>query len=766
MQISSLILLLLCLILLAKLASWEDKRLVYLALILIVISTIRINLKQDIELFQEAIEKTHIIEVKQTSWKVDGNQLRFQGTVINDSPKRQVIVNYTIASEDEKATFETNRYKVVVAKGVYKEPHGATNKNLFDYKVYLNNQNIRQILKADVIVEKNNESHSFQRAYFFDSLRIRALDYSDLVFSPITSYYMRALLFADRSALPDEIVLAFKNLGLMHLLSISGLHISLLFGGLNASVLRLRITRESSLLIQLVLLIIYSIFTGLGVSVFRASVQHGMKCVFGLKKEFIHTLDCWSIALGSLLIINPVAVFSAGFQLSFLLSFLIIVLSNQPFFKSMKRIRQYAVLNIILFIGSIPVLSYHFFEFSFGALLFNSLYIPFISLVLLPGLIILFIVSPFILNTSVFHLFDQLLAEMIMLMEHVTSIIERTASLVFVSGRLNPLILAVWAVALILLLLEMEKGLKLHSILVYALLFISLAASNRFTPFGEIVIIDVGQGDAILIKEPFNRGVTLIDTGGVVSWKEIEEWEVRQNQYSIGSHVLAPFVKSRGVGKIDTVLITHLHYDHYGELANLAEFIPVVNIAGTIETLGHASFHEQLKRMDMETTVLKVIDQSDGFPLSDRLLVLKDSLKDKNNINNQSIVLIGKYGKLVWMFTGDIESEREGQLRRDYPNLKADVLKVAHHGSASSSTAEFINHIKPDYALISVGSNNRYDHPNLDVLERLEHNQIQTFRTDYHGSIHFKFSDSVLLDKWINKDEQIFQTNSQRGDNE
>lgn len=766
MQLSSLILLLLCLILLAKLATWKDKKLAYLALFLIAVSTIRINLKPDVELFQDTVNVTHAIEVKQTSWTVDGNQLRFQGTVVNDFPNRHVIVNHTIVSEEEKASFEAAPYSLVIAEGIYKEPLKASNKNLFDYNEYLSSQGIRQVLQAAVVVKQRNTLPIYQRAYFFDSLRMRALDYSDEVFSPTTSFYIRALLFADRSALSDEVILAFKNLGLMHLLSISGLHISLLLGGINLSVLRLRMTRESSLLLQLIFLVCYSIFTGLGISVFRASVQHGIKCVFGLKKAFIHTLDCWSIALVSLLTLKPAAIFSAGFQLSFLLSFLIIVLSNQPFFSALKRVQRYAVLNVTLFVSSIPILSYHFFEFSFGALFFNSLYIPFISLVLLPGLIILFLLSPFLLNTSVFYALDQLFVELIVLMEQVTYSIEEAVPLLFISGRLHPLIMAIWAIMLILFLLELEKGIKLHSVIVFVLLFISLAASNRLTPFGEIVIIDVGQGDAILIKEPFNKSVTLIDTGGVVSWKENEEWEERQNPYSIGSHVLTPFVKSMGIKKIDTVLITHLHYDHYGELATISEFIPVTKIAGTIETLKAPSFHEQLNRMDLNATRLQVIDQSNEFPLSDRLMVLKDSLEDTENINNQSVVLIGKYGKLVWMFTGDIEAEREEQLCRDYPNLRANVLKVAHHGSSSSSTTEFIEQVRPDYALISVGKSNHYDHPNENVLERLKERNIEIYRTDYHGSIHYTFSDYMLLDNWVNKYREVFWTNSSRGDYE
>lgn len=757
--------LVICLVLLIRLALWEDKSLAYLALLLIALSVLQTFAIQEGLYFEEVSDTPYIIEVKQTSWKVDGNQLKFQGAIKDSQTTQKVMVHYTIKTESEKEQL-FRPYNRVVSTGVFRSPSQATNSKLFDYKLYLERQNIKQVLYADLLLEMDSLPAFHERTYFLDSLRMRALAYSDMVFSSVTSLYVRALLFADRSALSEEVIQSFRNLGLMHLLSISGLHISLLLGGLNKAVLKIRVTRESSLTLQLVFLLVYAVFTGLGVSVYRASVQHGVKNLYDLRKQSIHTLDCWSVALISLLLINPAVILTVGFQLSFLMSFLIILLSGQPFFRSLSLFTQYAVLNGILFIASIPVLSYHFFEFSLGALLFNSIYIPFISLLLLPGLILLFALSPLLRGTAVFYMLDQLLSDVITLMESLTYGIEEAASLVFVSGRLPVAVMVLWALTGILLLLMMEKRMSWLSACLFVIVFISLAASNRLTPFGEIIMIDVGQGDAILIKEPFNRDVTLIDTGGAVNWREYEEWEVKQSQFALGSHVLVPLMKSMGIDRIDTVLITHLHYDHYGELASMAEHIPVSSIAGTTETLTDSSFHEQLNRMNMERTSFNIIDQSATLSFSDRLTVLKDSLKDKENINNQSVVLIGKYGKLVWMFTGDIEFEREEQLLRDYPGLEADVLKVAHHGSSSSTTEKFLEQIGPEYALISVGETNRFNHPHDEVLSRLKENTSETYRTDLHGSIHYRFSDYRLLDNWVSKYGQNFWTNSSQGDYE
>lgn len=757
--------LLLCIILLIRLACWEEKSLFYLGIVLIALSFLRTFIEKEPHVFPEFTDTPYTIEVKQTTWKVDGNQLRFEGTVIESNIRQKIMVNYTIKTEGEKNQLE-KPYKMVVSNGTFRFPKKATNANVFDYERYLRHQNIKQVFYAEDMSETTSHLSVYHRKHILDSLRMKSLMYSEKVFSPHTSLYIQALVFADRNALQDDVLQSFKNLGLMHLLSISGLHISFLLGGLNKALLKARLTQESSMLLQLVFLVIYAVFTGLGTSVYRASVQHGAKNLYGLKKQVLPTLDCWSIALITLLLLRPSAVLTSSFQLSFSLSFLIILLSNQVFFKKLSVLKQYAVLNGVLFTASIPILSYHFFEFSFGALVFNSIYIPFISLFLLPILVVLLLSSPIFYSTSLFSLIDQLASEMIQLMEAMTHSIEGIVSLVFVSGRLSEFIMVSWAVTLLFFLLTLEKKINWQSVLFYLCLFSILALSNRINPFGEIVMIDVGQGDAVLIKEPFNKEVTLIDTGGVASWKELEEWEKKQYPYALGSHVLAPLMKSMGISKIDTVLITHLHYDHYGELATLAEHISIVEVAGTRDTLLHPSFQEKLLMMDNEEVRFKIIEMSTESRYTDRLTVLKDSLNDKDNINNQSIVLLGKYGKLVWMFTGDIEAERENQLLEEYPNLQMDVLKVAHHGSSSSSTVNFIEQTKPNYALISVGETNRYNHPNDEVLLRLKANQVNVLRTDYHGSIHYKFSDNRLLDDWINKNGQNFWTNSSRGDNE
>lgn len=715
-------------------------------------------------LFPESSNEPYIVEVKQTSWRVDGNQLRFQGAVRYAESSQKIIVNYTVKSEEEKVKL-SKPYRAIVVNGIFKSPKKATNANLFDYEVYLKRQNIRQILYADVLMESQQVPVFHQRKYILDSLRMKGLAYSDRVFSLNTSLYIRALLFADRSDLSVDVLQSFKNLGLMHLLSISGLHISLLVGGLNKLLLKLRISRESSMVGQLIFLAVYAVLTGLGASIYRASVQHAIKNIVGLRKQTIPTLDCWSLALILLLLLKPSAIYTASFQLSFSLSFLIIFLSDQKFFKKLHAFHRYTILNFVLFIVSIPILSYHFFEFSFGALLFNSIYIPFISFVLIPFLVVLLISSFIFIGTPILTIMDQLCSEIIILMETITLSLEQSVSFSFISGRLSMGIMLLWGLTVVLFLLTLDRKTSWQSLFLFLLIFSMLAASNRINPYGEIVMIDVGQGDAVLIKEPFNKEVTLIDTGGVMNWRELEEWERKQEPFTMGSHILAPLLKSMGISRIDTVVITHLHYDHYGELASLTENIEVISIAGTAGTLKHPSFQNKLLEMDSNDLYFKIIETSTESFFSDRLTVLKDTLNDKDNINNQSVVMVGKYGKLVWMFTGDIEFERENQLLKDYPNLRMDVLKVAHHGSSTSSTEKFIEQTKPEYALISVGEINRYAHPNEDVLQRLEKNKTSIFRTDYNGSIHYRFSDYKLLDDWISKNEKNFWINSSRGDN-
>ena len=229
-------------------------------------------------------------------------------------------------------------------------------------------------------------------------------------------------------------------------------------------------------------------------------------------------------------------------------------------------------------------------------------------------------------------------------------------------------------------------------------LLLSVLLAFYFYPYynmkGQVVMIDVGQGDCFFIQQPYARGNVLIDTGGL-------------QKSDLATSRLIPYLQSQGVFYLDAVFISHEDYDHCGALASLKE-------------------HFKVK---------KVIYDFKKKTIGD--LVFKNLALDKyyTNSNDRSSIIYVTINHLNYLFTGDISKEVESDLYQTYHHLDVDVLKVAHHGSSSSSSDDLFKMIDPKVALISAGKNNRYRHPSYLTLNRLEAYGVKIYRSDLQGMV-------------------------------
>ena len=243
----------------------------------------------------------------------------------------------------------------------------------------------------------------------------------------------------------------------------------------------------------------------------------------------------------------------------------------------------------------------------------------------------------------------------------------------------------------------------------------------------EILILDIGQGDSILIKYPYNEKVILIDTGGLVN-----------SEYKLIVNKTIPYLKSRGIFKINHLILTHGDYDHMGESIELIENFKVKNVV-----FNCGDFN------DLEKKLIKVLDKKkikyysclkELNINSYKLLFL--NTKEYDNENDNSNVIYFNYNNLKFLFMGDAGVDKEKDILEKYNISDIDVLKIGHHGSNTSSSKEFIDKVIPKYSIISVGKNNRYGHPNKEVLDTLNDSKI--YRTDQDGSIMFKIKKDKL----------------------
>lgn len=249
----------------------------------------------------------------------------------------------------------------------------------------------------------------------------------------------------------------------------------------------------------------------------------------------------------------------------------------------------------------------------------------------------------------------------------------------------------------------------------------------------KVHFLDVGQGDSIFIELPTNETI-IIDA----SVKD-------------ASDKIINYLKEENVSKIDYVFATHPHSDHIGGMSAVINAFDIGQIYMPKAVTTTKTYENLLLTIKNKNLKIKTAKASDTIIDTDdlKLVVLAPNQDSYESLNNYSIVLKLTYKEKSFLFTGDAETLSEKEITGD---VKADVLKVGHHGSRTSTSQAFLNKVSPSYAVISVGLNNDYKHPHQEVLDRLEKKNIKIYRTDQNGDIIFTtdgYNIDVKVEKWI-----------------
>jgi competence protein ComEC len=248
----------------------------------------------------------------------------------------------------------------------------------------------------------------------------------------------------------------------------------------------------------------------------------------------------------------------------------------------------------------------------------------------------------------------------------------------------------------------------------------------------EMSVIDVGQGDSILVVFPDGKSL-LVDGGGIPAFGH-----QTRSQLDTGEDVVAPYLWDRGMRGVDIVALSHAHEDHIGGLpALVADFHPRELWTGaTPDSPAWRTLHEQALRGGVKVVPLQAPAQfAFGQAIIDVLAPLADYIPNDIPKNNDSLVLRIRYGNRSFLLSGDVERPIERRMIEENEIQPTDVLKVAHHGSRTSSTEDFLSAANPAFAIISVGLDNSYGHPNRDVLDRLSQHHAEILRTDQSGLV-------------------------------
>jgi competence protein ComEC len=675
-----------------------------------------------------------IYGVIQTVPNIDGDSLSMR---IKSGEKEVIQVHAYLYDHDDyqkgKAYSPGDSCQI---KGTLSLPLPPTNFGQFHYQGYLRSQSINWIMRPEregiqCVRTSGNGYHQLQDWRQQQLHRIEkqvGIEYQGL---------MNALLFGDRTYIEEGLIEAYQRLGVIHLLAVSGLHVGMLVSLFFYLLIRLGLTKERTIEILLGMLPIYVIIAGAAPSVIRAAIM--AMVVLGcirFKRRLSPLTGIICVYLGYLFF-QPFVLFHLGFQLSFLVSFGLIVSSPLIRRRYTNPIIQLLAVTFVSQLLSSPLLLIHTFEITWLSLPINMIYIPFITMIVLPLTLLSFILSFYIPSSLNFPL---IFLEVVF--PYIHDLMQKGANKNFASlvvGKPSSLIVLAYYGGILFASVLWEKGERFWwkwPTGILCLLFISQLVAPYVDSRAKVTMIDVGQGDSFLIELPFRKEIYLIDTGGTISFSN-EEWRKRKRPFEVGGDVVVPTLKERGIRKIDRLILTHGHLDHMGGAFALLQILPIKKVyygKGPVE--GEIE-HQLLTQLDQQGTKVEFIGEGFAWARAGATFQVLSPLGTETSLNNRSIVLYAEIEGVAFLFSGDLEEEGERRLITRYPNLQIDVLKAGHHGSRTSTTDVFLSHLDPKVILISAGRRNRFGHPHKEVTDRLEARGLLTFRTDLDGAIEF-----------------------------
>lgn len=682
--------------------------------------------------------KTAVLRLDPNDMRINGDLLTGEASMQTEGKEEKVYFHYTIGTEEEKVDWEQKRFpQHIIAEVRLEEPEAERNLYQFDFENHLNAKSIHWIVTIEAMQLRSEDRSVWSLP---SSLRRSLILMLEKLPAVQTTDYIQTMLFNQSHAIAGETLDAYRGIGLLHLFSISGMHIQLLLTQLRFVLLRMKVSHESTNKLLVVFLIAYGVLTGWGIGVFRAICTHFILLVGKITGHRVEAKDAFAFTLMAAALYNPLLIYTASFQLSYLLAGVLYFLAPVSAEWELNGLLKDICLTALMTMVSFPIVAYHFFEVSWIGIFVNVIFSFFFSWLLFPIFWFLFFTVLFFPETPVLGLLCTVSDNLLTLLENFASAAADLNFASVVTGRPPAFYFALVWVALLLLLLRVEKKRRDIRVLCFLIVAVGLFSfAHQLTPSGKVVMLDVGQGDAILIIAPFHRRAVLIDTGGMLTFEK-EAWQVRETAATSGEK-LVTILKAEGVKKLDMVFLTHADQDHVGSLRELAEGMPIDKIYFPKGAEGNVALAAVLLELQNQqhVTLYPVLGKVDVKIGADFVFRILAPLSPGDGGNEDSLVIQTSIGGLDWLFTGDLEEEGEELLMRTYPDLKTDILKIGHHGSATSSSEDFLDQIQPELAMISVGKANRYGHPDGKILERLELRDISIFRTDQQGAIHFLY---------------------------
>jgi competence protein ComEC len=646
----------------------------------------------------------------------------------------------------------------LLLQGTLYEPSGKRNPGGFDYRFFLERQGIAATFYASAAVTADlglSKKISYWQRFLY-SVRTRVQEIFNSSLPVRESSLLRGIFLGERSAVPSEMVLSFQRAGVAHLLAVSGLHLGLLAALLWGLGRRFFFKGWAAFFLLLGITFLYAAVTGMRPATLRAFLMLALTLgayQLGRKKDLPT-----AVAFAALitLLYNPLLLFDVGFQLSYASTVALIALTR-PLASALtflpRYLRELVALSFAAQLGVLPLTAYYFNQVSLIALLTNVLLLPVMSFIV--GLAFVGAVAGFFWLPLGLFFCSGTYPLLLYLGWGATALGHLPGAYCKVQGLKKSYLFLAYCLPLLLSLFrhyrnrrhsqslaEGERGGRSFSwaagkkqliacLLLLLVVFIWLYPPRGATKPLEVVFLDVGQGDAIFIETP-DGCTALIDGGGRLPFRGDMEWT--------GENVILPYLKERGVDKLDVVMISHPHEDHFGGLFPVIREKDVDLVLISPDPGDSPHYHELLALMESRDISRKIAGRGDRLLLGEEVFFTFYLPAEKlfqgtgSDANNNSLVKKMTYGQTSFLFTGDIEEEAAAALLRSGDNLQSDVLKIPHHGGYFASVDKFLQAVEPAAGIICVG-NNSFGHPNSYLLQSLEQHGVEVYRTDYHGAV-------------------------------
>ena len=611
----------------------------------------------------------------------------------------------------------------------------------FDYGKYLTLNDIQGVVSikglCQVRVNENKDTNPLKTWTY--SVQRSLYHIVDSLHSPQHAGFLKGIIFGYCADIPPDVKQSFLDTGTIHILAVSGSNVAFvafiffsLFGFF-------RLPRRAVGGAAIGGLIIYMLLTGSSPSVVRATI---MAIVILCGTLFEHKADIYnsiSVAAMILLLWNTNTLFDVGFQLSF--SAVISIVYFYPRLELLikkipERFEEIKAVDMILKLfavslaaqlGTIPFTAYYFNRVSIISLIANIPVVPISGLNTFIGSaeVMFYFISPWIAKLYAVSN-DFLIWFLLGFVKHAASV-----SFAYVETWHVSSVLAIGYYVAVL------GVFNVHRVRVRAWILILLLVVGNVVLFSDlwtrahtkltVTMIDVGQGDAILLEFPNGKRM-LVDTGP------------SSQRFDAGERTIVPFLNRKGIKKLDYLLITHPHSDHIGGVRSILKSFRVDTLAMTTFYSENRLIREALQVAQERNVGVKAMFAGSQIQIDPNarayILYPRQDLCVERNANNSSIVLKALYGKSSMLLVGDAEIIVEQRMILRYAAfLSNDILKVGHHGSISSTSEEFLNIVHPQKALISVGNHNKFRNPSSFTVRRLMAHAVEIERTDKSGAI-------------------------------